>query len=498
MNTVRALAVAVTLVALPVAAAQPPVRIGLSQLPTGNGNPFTSPSRTSWYTYRALFDTLTQLGANMQPAPALAVEWTNTAPTTWIVKLRPATSFSNGEPVDAAAVIATIAYLQSPAAVQDATSREVENIAGVRALDALTLEFTTKQPDPMFARQMATIPVVPPVYWAKVGRDGFARQPIGSGPYTVTAWNPTRLTLSANTMSWRAPKSPRTELIALPETATRVQALLSRRIDVASEIGPEDIEVVEAEGFKVYQRPPSSVNVAAFNVLIDSPLKDVRVRQALNYAVDRKTIADTIMHGLVPPSSQTTARANPEHDPSLAPYPYDPAKAKALLAEAGYPKGFSFVFEISHGTTGSHYDSMFQKVADDLAKVGVKMEIRPIPWSQYSRGVQLGEWKSQAFGFEYDILPTGETLRPFRLHSCTWPHPWYCDESLTPVIAEAKRTFDPAKRLELVHRILREYRDKAAALILVEPLGLDGLSPKLRNYQQLNGIIPFQDLVVDP
>ena len=83
----------------------------------------------------------------------------------------------------------------------------------------------------------------------------------------------------------------------------------------------------------------------AFNTIVDSPLKDVRVRQALNYAVDRQTISATIMHGLVPPGSQTTPRSNPEYNRSLAAYPYDPVKAKALLTEAGYPNGFAVTLD---------------------------------------------------------------------------------------------------------------------------------------------------------
>jgi len=472
------------------------VRIGLASLPPGNANPFTQASRTSWYTWRAFLDTLTQIGPGMAPAPALALSWKNTNPNTWVLNLRPNTTFSNGEPFNAEAVIATIKYLQSPQGQIEVVATESKNIANLRAIDPLTLEVTTKQPDPIFPRSIAALPIVPPAYWAKAGREGFALAPIGTGSYVVENWGKAKVTLKANAQSWRAPKSERVEIIALPEMSSRIQALLSGRIELASEIGPEDIDALEAAGFKFYQRPATSIEVMALNTIIDSPLKDVRVRQALNYAVDRQAISATIMHGLVPPGTQTTPRSNPEYDQSLSAYPYDPVKAKALLAEAGYAKGFSFVVELSSGTTGSHYFSMFQKIADDLAKVGVKLEIRPIPWAQYVRGVTQGEWKSQAFGFEYETMPTGETLRPFRLHSCTWAFPWYCDASLTPVIAEAKSTFDPARRIELVHRILREYRDKAAALILVEPLGLDGVSPKLQGYNQISGIIPYQDLVV--
>lgn len=472
-----------------------PVRIGLASLPPGNGNPFTQASRTSWYTWRALLDTLVQLGPGIAPAPALAISWKNTSPNTWVFNLRPNTAFSNGEPLNAEAVIATVKYLQG-AGKTESVAKDFENIAGLRAVDAFTLEFTTKLADPMLPRTLAALPIVPPAYWAKVGRDGFALAPIGSGSFVIESWDKARIKLKANPASWRAPKSDQLEIIALPETSSRVQALLSRRIELASEIGPEDIEVLEAEGFKYYQRPASSIEVIALNVLIDSPLKDVRVRQALNYAVDRETISKTILHGLVPPATQTTPRSNPEYNKTLIAYPYDPAKAKALLAEAGYPNGFSFVFEMSNGTAGSWYPSMIQKVAEDLGKVGVKMDVRPIPWSQYVRGVLQGEWKSQAFGFEYELMPTGETLRPFRLHSCTWAHPWYCDPAMTPLIAEAKTTFDPARRFELVQNILREYRDKAAGIILTEPVGLDGVSAKLQGYDQVNGIIPFQKLVV--
>jgi ABC-type transport system substrate-binding protein len=153
---------------------------------------------------------------------------------------------------------------------------------------------------------------------------------------------------------------------------------------------------------------------------------------------------------------------------------------------------------MSSGTSGSHTASVMQKVASDLAAVGVTMEIRPIPWSQYVRGVLQGEWHSQAFGFEYETMPTGATMRPFRLHSCSWPFPWYCDQDIMPAIEEAKTAFDPGRRLEAARKVLRAYHENAAAILLYEPLGLDGVSPKLAGYSQVNGIIPYQDLTVRP
>jgi peptide/nickel transport system substrate-binding protein len=497
-NLMRLAAVICTLATAAPAAAET-VRIGLASLPPMHGNPFGSSARTTWYTLRAYIDALTQLGPGMKPQPALATSWRNTDDNTWVVTLRPNVTFSNGEPLDADAVIASYAYLKSNEAAVEGLVGEVQNIAGLRALDATTVEFKTRAPDPAFPRQMAVIPIVPRLYWQKVGREGFAFAPIGTGSFKVETWDKTRIVLTPFEQSWRAPVAKRIEILALPEQSARIQALLSGRIDIASEIGPDDIELLTSAGFKTYQRPGSSVDAVTFNVLKpNSPFKDVRVRQALNYAVDRAAISKVILHGLVPPATQTASRLNPEYDPSLTGYAYDPAKAKALLKEAGYPNGFSFVFEMSQGTTGSHQPAIMQQIANDLAKVGVRMNIRPIPWPQFVRGVQQGEFQGDSFLFEYETLPTGDTLRAYRLHACDWKHPWYCDQEIMPVLAEAKATFDPARRATLIKQILARTNEQAPAILTFEPLGLDGLSPKVVDYSQENGIIPYAKLTVRP
>lgn len=468
------------------------VRIGIASMPPKNGNPFGTVARTTWYTIGGIFDMLTKLGPGMTPQPALALSWRNTDDKTWIFNLRPNVVFSNGEPMDAAAVVATVNYLKTPEAAIDLIAQEVANIEAVRAIDKLTVEFKTKIPDPGFARQLTVIPIVPPAAWAKVGRDGFTLAPIGTGPFQVEKWEKNRVVLVPFKGSWHPPVADGLEIIALPEQASRKQALLSGRIDVASEMGIEDIDPLKEAGFKIYQRPASSVYVMAFNVLKpNSPFKDIRVRQAINYAVDRETIAKTIYHGIVPPATQTASRNNPDHDPTLKYFPYDPAKAKALLTEAGFPNGFSFTDDMSFGTSGPDLPQAMQQIAADLAKIGVKMEIRQLPWAQWVRGVQETGPAGDAFNFEYETLPTGDTLRPYRLHSCAWPHAWYCDQEIMPLITEAKATFDPARRKTLVKQILARQTEQAAGILLFEPQGLDGLSAKVENYDQLNAQMSY-------
>ena len=124
------------------------------------------------------------------------------------------------------------------------------------------------------------------------------------------------------------------------------------------------------------------------------------------------------------------------------------------------------------------------------------MEIRLLPWAQWVRGVQETGPAGDAFNFEYETLPTGDTLRPYRLHSCIWPHAWYCDQEIMPLINEAKATFDPARRKALVKQILACQNEQAPGILLFEPQGLDALSAKVENYEQPNAQMSYSRMNV--
>ncbi len=197
---------------------------------------------------RAIFDTLTHLGPNLSIQPALAISWENTDDQTWVVTLRDGVTFSNGEVLDANAVIASYAYLQTEEGMRESLARDVKDIESMEAVDSLTLRFVTSEPIPAFPRLMAIIPIVAPAHWQKIGREGFAFDPVGSGPFAVTEWNATQVLLKAHTSAWRPPKLDALEILDLPETASRVAALMTDRIDIASEIGPDDAFNIEASG----------------------------------------------------------------------------------------------------------------------------------------------------------------------------------------------------------------------------------------------------------
>jgi len=462
-------------------------------LPEGRGVPHTAIGTPYFMIWPAVFDGLTQIGPDGKAVPMLAVEWTPLDPTTWRFKLRPGVNFSNGEPADAAAVAATMATLATPDAMKWSAYNAFRGITGARIVDALTVDITTNPPDRLLPNRIGALRILPPAYWAKVGAEGFAKQPVGSGPYKVERWDATLIRAVANTTSWRAPKIPKLEIREVPEGTARIQGLLSGAVDLALYLNPEDKTQVEAAGGSVVTRSGGSVEVLAFITIKDSPLKDKRVRQALNYAVDRQAIVDALLGGMTAPASQPAPRGVFGRDESLQPYPYDPAKAKALLAEAGYPNGFSFVSETSSGGRGPT-GAIAQKIAQDLAAIGVRMEIRAVPQSKIFRAAYDGSFEGQAFTMMYGSIPYMDALVSLRLHSCLWQTPWNCVPAYAERIQQAYAAFDLEERERLTKALVRDIRDDAPALWLYEDVTFDGVAARVKNYKPVFSTINYEEL----
>jgi peptide/nickel transport system substrate-binding protein len=462
-------------------------------LPEGRGVPHMAIGTPYFMVWPAFFDGLTQIGPDGKAAPMLATEWTPLNPNTWRFTLRPGVTFSNGEPVDAAAVAAAMATLASPEGMRWSSYNAFRGITGARVVDALIVDITTDPPDRLLPNRIGALRILPPAYWAKAGAEGFAKQPVGSGPYIVERWDATLIRARANPQSWRKPKIPRLEIREVTEGTARIQGLLSGAVDLALYLNPEDKAEVEAAGSAVVTRSGGSVEVLAFVTIKDGPLKDKRVRQALNYAVNRQAIVDALLGGMTAPASQPAPRGVFGRDETLKPYPYDPAKAKALLAEAGYERGFSFVSETSSGGRGPTA-AIAQKVAQDLAAVGVKMEIRAVPQSKIFRAAYDGSFEGEAFTMMYGSIPYMDALVSLRLHSCLWQTPWNCVPAYAERIKQAYAAFDLEERERLTKALVRDIRDDAPALWLYEDVTFDGVAARVKNYRPVFSTINYEEL----
>lgn len=490
------IALAWALLATPVLADT--LRVGIDLLPPSLGNPYrTAMPPSIWSTY-ALFDSLTRFDRDGKIIPGLAVSWTKVDDVTWRFGLRDGVTYHNGVPFTADAVVAAVTYLASDAGGREGIKREIGVLKSARALDPLTVEITTSEPAPQMPRYATALMPAEPGQWAALGRDGFARAPIGTGPYRMVAMEENVWRMARFEGAWRKARIAELEVLAVPETSSRVTGLLAGRLAVALSLSPDAIDTVTAAGHAGYVSADPSVFGLSFIVSRPGPLQDVRVRRALNMAVNRERIIAGLLAGTTVPASQPAARNVLGHDPSIAPYPYDPATAKRLLAEAGYPNGFSFTLEGAVGIDANDA-AVFQQVQNDLMAVGVAMKIKTIPSTQYFNALGQTSFEGDAFPVDWPSWPTIDVTRSLLPHSCFRPVPWYCDATLTPLLVAARTEWDEGKALALRRDLMRRYHDQAPALFLYETVNFAAVSARVKNFHMLNGShIPYDELELTP
>jgi peptide/nickel transport system substrate-binding protein len=363
------------------------------------------------------------------------------------------------------------------------------------------LRIRTKEPDPLLARRLNMLAMVAPKAWKTMGAEAFARAPVGTGPYRLAQWveDNKRVRLQESPTSWRKVADAKTiEVVVLSDPSARIKALLSGQLDIVAGLGPDDLDAVRAAGFQAVVIGGNSVMCIAFRTVRadDAPLKDVRVRQALNYAVDKQGIVDAILLGTTRVASQGVAFGMPGHNPEIAPVPYDPAKAKALLAEAGYADGFPLTIAVYGGLLPND-TLIFQKVAQDLGAVGVKVELRPLVFADYVRRLFAGDWQGiDAFSNGWLGSGLGDPIRSIDQFSCRFTAPFFCDESVLPAIDATRTEMDPARREALMHKVMAELNRVGVALWLVEFSAIYGVAPRIGNFDTRDVGVKFEQLTL--
>ena len=470
------------------------LRVALGGLPAGKGNPYHNIQTPTIIVTSAIFDGLTRLKADGSVGPSLAVSWEALDPLTWRFKLRDDVFFSNGKRFTADAVVHAVTYLANPGPATETVRRDMTFLESAKAVEATTVDITTKIPTPFLPRYAAILLIVEPEAWNSMDLAAFSEKPVGTGPMAADSWAPGRVVLRANKTSWRAPTIPGVEFLLLPDIPSRLQAMLSDRLDVVYQLPPEEFSMVTDFGGSVITINDAAATAILFNFGKDrqTPLNDVRVRRAINLAVDRQTIVDALLGGKPKLSGQPAVSAAFGYDPSILPYAYDPQKAKSLLTEAGFGNGFPMALETSGGTTNSLL--IVQRVADDLARVGIKVEIRAKMATQYLLDFVQGRYEPDAFTLQWVSYPSLDAIQMSTIGSCRKTNPWYCNSEIEPTITAAWSEADPDKALALRHKVMKFYHDEAPSLFLYDNVTFLGLSPRTTGYTNIFGFIPYEDV----
>lgn len=318
--------------------------------------------------------------------PALAESYEISADgLTYTFHLRQGVTFHNGYPLTAADVVFT--YNRGLTGGFE-YSYTYERAKTVTAIDDFTVEMTTEAPDPIFLRSMATLAIQSAKFHAEVGEDAFVAHPMGTGPFMFVEWKKGEsITMAANPTYWNVgyPKVANLIFRPIPESATRLAAVQTGEVDIVGRLSAEEAATLKnVDGVTLVQYPIDRVFYIAFNNLtsgVGQPTEDARVRIAMNYAVDVDAIIDALFNGFATPAVGLVAPGNLGFD-NADPFGYDPEKAKALLAEAGYADGFSIDFACPAGAY-TNFEQVCEAIQGYLRDVGIETNLEIMESGMY-------------------------------------------------------------------------------------------------------------------
>ncbi len=359
------------------------------------------------------------------------------------------------------------------------------SVASYAKVDDSTVEITTKTVDSFFPYQMLWFLVSSPAQYDKLGKDWdkFASQPSGTGPFKLTKLVPRELAeLSKNEDYWnkkRIPKVDKLILIPMPEALTRTNALLAGQVDLIETPAPDAVPQLKSAGMRIVDNITPHVWNYHLSVLPGSPWTDIRLRKALNLAIDRDAVVG-LMNGLAKPAKGQVDPSSPWFGKPTFELKYDLAAAKKLVEEAGYSKEkpLKTTFIIAQGGTGQMLSlPMNEFLQQSFKEIGIDIDFKVVELETL-----YTHWRKGAA----DEMNAGITAN----NIANWGG--YKNPKVDALIDEAKQTFDTTRQDELLAQAHALIVDDAALVWVVHDTNPHALSPRIKKFVQAQHW--FQDL----
>lgn len=412
-------------------------------------DPQTTADLTSANVFMNIFDNLVTINSQGKISPMLATSW-STQGNNWIFNLRQGVKFSNGDPFNATVVKASFERLLNPATAAPRASL-FSAIKEIKVLGNYKVEFVLKYPFAPFLSNLTNYAggIVDPKV-AKAEGKQYSRKPVGTGPFELASWKPgTKIVLKPNPYYWGAkPKLSQVTYLVVPSDATRMSLLQSNQIQAAMQVPPSQLTSLQnTPGIKIDSVPGYALEYIGFNDQ-SGPFKKAKVRQALTYATDRSSIIKNIYFntasvatGPMPPTLWGYASNLPQ-------YNYDPTKAKQLLAQAGYPKGFSTTIYVS--TSDQTWMQVAQALQSEWAQVGVKVSIQSLDWGTYLQYTADGKTPVFILGWS-DMTGDADYNQYYLWDSHSFGvggnRDFYSNPQVDKLVEAARGELNPTKRL---------------------------------------------------
>jgi peptide/nickel transport system substrate-binding protein len=399
--------------------------------------------------------------------PLLATSWKQVSPTTVEYKLRRGVHFTDGEPFDAKVVAYSIARMKRPS-FKSPGALFANIVSKVQVVDKYTVRLSSTPASPLLQLYVSRIAMVPPKLIKQKGDDYYSRHPVGTGPYVLSSWvKDDHVTLKANPGYWGGkPKIATVVFRAIPDASTRLAALRSGEADVIEELSPDGVKQARGAGLDVLVVPSLRVVNIQFNYLTGGPLADVRVRRALNYAVDKQSIVKYILGGYGKVlNGQMASKEYIGFNPTLKPYPYNPAKAKQLLAAAGYTSAHPLKMTL-YGPEGRYVGDKetVEAIVGYLKKVGVDATAQTMDWGIFLQKVLAKDVAPANYSANAPPPDLG-VLYQFNL-TCDGSFSQYCSKTLSPEVVKANSIIDPKKRVAYLQQLTKKLRADAPMLFV--------------------------------
>jgi len=467
---IRRLAAALALafglgLALP-AAAQPKDTLSID-LP---GQPATLDPHVQWDTdsytvYRNIFDNLVTRDNDGRIVPQIATAWTHRTPTEIEFTIRTDVKWHDGTPLTAEDVVFSVRRIINP----EFRSPQLSQFDSITAAEVLAPDkvlLRTRVPYPVLLAQLVKLSIVPRAYIERVGAERFNLEPMGSGPYRFVSWQRgVRVTLEAYDQYWRGRPPFRTVTFqSVPDEATRIANLRTGRADIIRGINPDSAATLRSEQrIRLLPAPTERVGYMFINAQA-GPTRDVRVRRAIAHALNRDLLIEALLAGFGRPTNLVLTPAAFGYIPDIQGYAYDPARARALLREAGAENA-----ELTFLTSPAYDQRVVQALQQMIQEVGLRVNIVASDHPTFLRrrqgnpeeagSMSIGAWSCACQDADGVIFPL------FRTGSI-WAK--YSNPEFDAAVDGARATLDEAERLRLYRRAFEILRDDVPGIGLYQ------------------------------
>ena len=411
--------------------------------------------------------------------PGLATRWEQIDPLTMRFHLRQGVKFSDGTDFTADDVVFTINFALDPQNAYAMVAR-INQIASATVVDKYTVDIKTKAVFPTLLRGLSDIIIEPKAYVEKVGANGFAAKPMGTGPFIFQEWVPgDHYTLTANKNYWGgAPKVDKIVIRTIPDGSTRVAALVAGEAHIIEEVPIDLIDQVNASDAKIDEIGTTAGLVLTFDPTI-KPFDNAKIREAFDYAIDKPLILKQILKGqgaLL--DGQVLTKGALGWNPDLKARPFDPAKAKQMLQDAGFDFSTPVPITTQNGKYVSDTD-ICNAVAGMLNKIGVKATVNIVEGGVFQQMSNARKWGPMHMVGWYnlgdaDFAAVWYTQAGLRTR---WADPEY-----DKLFVAGRSTNDTAEREKIYHQMMTILHEQNPSIFLFGLPSLYGVSKDVTGF----------------